>query len=264
MEGRNSETKMEAQAARNVLAGLLEQEERLKRAGDGRAIFATAYVITTKEILAAIEAGEFDDSILASNYVFEFAKAYHDAFDAFESGSGRAESWALAFETALRPTTSVPQKLLLGINAHINYDLALVLLKSGFDLQSTAHLACHQKIDDALSSAMTRVRRIIVRTYLPHEWLRSTILGPGLDRLADAAFRRARTRAWETASRFSEVSPMELDSLRIEHDRLAAARGRSILAAKDHPRACFRLLASPPEPSSVRQPPAAQPTATFS
>lgn len=56
-----------------------------------------------------------------------FAGYYFDALDRFERGAEPPPAWAYAFHVAVRRQGFLLQDVLLGMNAHVNNDLPLVV-----------------------------------------------------------------------------------------------------------------------------------------
>ena len=98
-----------------------------EKAGDRRAIFLSCYELMTRNMLAAIGAGDFEDWAWVYALLERFAEYYFAALDAYEREQTIPVVWKLAFNAAQRPMSHVLQDLILGVNAHINYDLAFAL-----------------------------------------------------------------------------------------------------------------------------------------
>ena len=93
---------------------------------DPRAAFLECYHMMTGNMLDALEACEFQDGAWVNRLLHRFADYYFTALDAYERQPAQAPAvWQLAHNRAFEPRTPVLQKLLLGVNAHINYDLVL-------------------------------------------------------------------------------------------------------------------------------------------
>jgi hypothetical protein len=83
----------------------------------------------TGNTLRALDEGQFHDPQWVSRLLHLFANYYFLALDAYEQNDARTPAvWRLAFDAAAQQQTQVLQDLLLGINAHINYDLVLTLV----------------------------------------------------------------------------------------------------------------------------------------
>jgi len=110
-----------------VSAAMGRRLDRLPRTSASRREFLQTYRRTTDAVGAAVRDGTFDDPEWVQRWDVAFAGLYLAALDADLSGSGGVpRPWRLAFDapTALPPLRHV----LLGINAHVNYDLPQALL----------------------------------------------------------------------------------------------------------------------------------------
>ena len=96
---------------------------------DARAIFLRCYAIMTENMQAALLAGEFKDGPWVHNLLEQFAIYYFAALESYERGSEQTPPvWRVAFDAAMQPGTHALQNLLLGVNAHINYDLVFAVV----------------------------------------------------------------------------------------------------------------------------------------
>lgn len=115
-----------------IQPGVLEQMDRhiqqWQAGTDGRAIFLACYRTMTHNMLQALERREFTNSDWTSSLLDRFAGYYFAALEAYESQAPRLPAvWRFAFDAAGSDNMAPIQKLLLGVNAHINYDLVLTL-----------------------------------------------------------------------------------------------------------------------------------------
>lgn len=112
-----------------VIARMTAQLDELRHAGDGRTAFQATYLRTTRAVADALRAGAFLDAGWVERWDAAFAGLYLDALDAARRGDPVPRPWAVAFEAATGER-SLPalQHVLLGMNAHINYDLPQALL----------------------------------------------------------------------------------------------------------------------------------------
>ncbi len=174
----------------------------LEAAGDPRRFFHATYLRTTRAVRDAIKAGQFSDPEWVERWDVAFAGLYLDALQADSAGAAVPGPWAIAFRTGRQQPDAPPLRhVLLGMNAHINYDLpqALLAVISGAEFTDPALLsqrrADHQRIDDVLS------RRVGAEdTELAAAGPRSaadTLLAP-LNQAASRRFlREARAKVWD-------------------------------------------------------------------
>ncbi len=104
------------------------QFEKWQQASDPRATFLYCYLMMTENMLAAIQAGEFHDRRWVYDLLEHFAGYYFSALQSYEQQDPQTPAiWRLTFDSVKQTDLMALQNLLLGINAHINYDLVLVL-----------------------------------------------------------------------------------------------------------------------------------------
>ncbi len=97
-------------------------------AGDRRTIFLACYALMTRNMLDGVEAGRFDDNAWVHTLVHQFAEYYFIALEGYERGAGwLPDVWRQAHDLTRTPHVPPLVHLLLGVNAHINCDLILVL-----------------------------------------------------------------------------------------------------------------------------------------
>src|SRR6266508_5483836 len=120
-----------------------------------RRIFLGTYLRTTVAVGNGIEAARFEDPDWVEAWDVAFAELYLDAHDADLAGERPSRPWRLAFDA---PAELPPLRhVLLGINAHVNYDLpqALLAVRSDADFADPWVLdrrrRDHERIDGVLS-----------------------------------------------------------------------------------------------------------------
>jgi uncharacterized membrane protein YgcG len=130
----------------------------LEAAGDPRRYFHATYLRTTRAVRDALTAGLFSDPDWVERWDVAFASWYLDALRADSAGEPVPGPWAVAFRTGReQPAAPALRHVLLGMNAHINYDLpqALLAVISGPEFADPVLLrqrrADHQRIDEILS-----------------------------------------------------------------------------------------------------------------
>jgi hypothetical protein len=180
---------------------LRELEGLLRERGDRRAVFLTIYTRMTGRIRARIEAGGFADPDWMRAYTVTFANYYRRAFLAFERGDLGAvpDPWRIAFGTAIRGEALVMQDAFLGINAHINYDLALTLRDVGIDPERERKLDDHRAVNEVLARLVDAQQRALAEIYAAGVADVDAALGRLDEELSLLGLREGREQAWRVA-----------------------------------------------------------------
>jgi hypothetical protein len=139
-----------------LLARMAELLGRLEDDGEPARFFLGTYLRTTRAVAAALDANGFEDVGWVARWDVDFAGLYLDALDAYREDPARvAEPWRLAL--GARPSLPPEAHVLLGMNAHINFDLpqSLVRVIPPEDFADPGVLALrrrdHERIDGILA-----------------------------------------------------------------------------------------------------------------
>ena len=207
----------------------------MRAAGDERQHFLATYMRTTLAVKHEIERGGFVDAVWTERWDIAFADLYLDALEDWNADRPVPGPWRVAFEAA-NATLRVPpiRHLLLGMNAHINYDLpqALIQVITDQEFDDPALVSRrsrdHEHIDAILSSRVAaedgelkKVEQPGDRTVLDH------VLTP-FNRAGSKRFlKEARGKVWRNANALSLArrrSLAELSERLRELEELSAAR----------------------------------------
>ena len=192
-----------------VIAQMSAQAAGLRRAGDARLAFHATYLRTTEAVAAALRAGMFADADWVDRWDVAFARLYTDALEAGLRGEPVPAPWAVAFGAAERQPGLAPVRhVLLGMNAHINYDLPQALLAVISDEEfanpavRAAREADHRRIDEVLAVRVREEDAELQRLGQVRTW-RDAVLQP-LNRMATQRFlRESRAKVWANALQLS-------------------------------------------------------------
>jgi hypothetical protein len=145
------------------IAEVLEQMRRLGAAmpaRDGVADFHRMYLHVTERVGAAVSARTFQDAAFMERLDCVFAGLYLDACQA--SDDSRSSAWQPLFALRAQPGTASLQYALAGMNAHINFDLGLALVRTcrqlGRTLDSPGVRADFLAINALLAAEVEAVR----------------------------------------------------------------------------------------------------------
>lgn len=130
-----------AQNIDEVVDGLAETVREATRAGDRVGYFAALYRQVTVEIRKAIHAGQFEDGPRMDHFDTLFGNRYFDAYDAWRRDRSGPRCWRETFGLLEDSDTVIVQHLILGVNAHINLDLAVAAARTspGADIHALQH-----------------------------------------------------------------------------------------------------------------------------
>jgi hypothetical protein len=201
-----------------------------------RRVFLATYLRTTTAVADAITAAAFEDPSWVSAWDVEFATLFLNAHDAEREArtDDVPRPWRLAFEAP--PDLPPLRHVLLGINAHINYDLPQALLRviSDEDFADPRLMQRrrrdHERIDHVLA---TRVAAEDTELSTTGKSLLDTVLTP-LNRLGSKRFlREARVKVWLNTAELQRArvqGAREYERRLGELEVLAAAKIADLLA----------------------------------
>jgi hypothetical protein len=192
-----------------VSPALLRMDELLavwQPAGDGRCAFLECYAVMTRSMRGAVTDGVFLDPPWVDELLEQFAVAYFDAVASYEQAATAPRPWMVAFEAAAEPGRPVLQHLLLGINAHINYDLVVVLVDllgptwatAGHD-ERAHRWHDYDEVNRVIARTVDQVQEAVVADRSPALGLVDALLGPIDEWLAGRFLNRWRDHVWADA-----------------------------------------------------------------
>jgi hypothetical protein len=212
------------------LLGALEDD------GDPARFFLGTYLRTTHAVAAALEAGTFEDVDWVARWDVDFAGLYLDALDAYRADPARpAAPWRLAL--GAKPVLPPEAHVLLGVNAHINFDLpqSLVQMIGPEDFADPGLVALrrrdHERIDGILARRVAEEDGALQlaggrRTPLDR------LLAPANRSASRLFLRESRRKVWANASalHLARLESPEAYAERVAQlEQASAARVRDLL-----------------------------------
>ena len=178
------------------------------RDGDRIGYFASLYRQVTVAIRDAIQANEFDDGERMNRFDAAFGNRYFDALDAWRRDQTGPDCWREAFRLVDDSNTIIVQHLLLGVNAHINLDLAIAaaVTSPGDAIQGLER--DFLLINDILVSVLAQIQDALAQVS-PFMWLLDEFGGRTDERILDFNIRTARREAWQNALLLAHQSDAE-------------------------------------------------------
>jgi hypothetical protein len=217
----------------DVHAGLTDLEQHFLRTRDRRGVFLTAYLTITEAVEAQIAIGGFHDPTWVATYLVAFGTLYRDALAA-DAASGHAKvpkAWRIAFDAARAGQGWVIQHLILGVNAHINHDLALALLVAGIDTDRPSRYADHTAVNAVLERATPTLKAQVSARWAPILTRLDVAAGTLDDDVTAFSIPKARDHAWAMAVALDAMRGLPGEPLlRAALDEQAAVVARLVLA----------------------------------
>jgi hypothetical protein len=200
-----------------VIARLDTIIDRAAEEHDRLGYFAVLYRTVTAAVKQGIAAGQFEDGPRMQRLDVTFANRYLAAHDAYKRGTKMSKSWALAFDAGSMRGVVIMQHLLLGMNAHINLDLAIAAAETCPGASIAGLQNDFNTINTVLANLETDVEREVCSL---SPWInRLDHIDPRAGRvIANFSIDRARACAWAAAQRLAALSGAERDAAIAEID----------------------------------------------
>jgi hypothetical protein len=146
---------------------MLARWEALDAACDPNAVFALTYIYMTYGVKMFNHMSYFDDGNAMANMTVHFAGRYMAAYDAYAARNFSEVSgpWMSAFNWAASGRSNATENLLLGMSAHINYDLAITTFEVGFN--TLEKKPDYDRINDLLGKVMYNISMDLGERYDP-------------------------------------------------------------------------------------------------
>jgi hypothetical protein len=217
------------------MEGLLEP---LEASGDPGRFFLATYLRTTRAVAEELGRGGFRDPEWVERWDVAFADLYLDAVTDAQAGRRPPGPWAVAFSAGDRDSLPPLRHVLLGMNAHINYDLAQSLLAvispaefEDPELLADRH-ADHEHIDQVLVARVGAEDTELEALSGPRS--RTDRLLQPLNRLATKRFlRESRAKVWANTRLLDaarRTGPDAYAARLAELEQLAATRVADLMA----------------------------------
>lgn len=199
----------------DVLTEVIQQLRSLaQQAPDASGFFPAMYAHVTTAVRARCRAGTFDNPVAMAAFATTFAGYYTGA-----SGDRprAARCWQASWDVAGDRNLLIVQHLLLGINAHVNYDLPQTVVTVADDTGDLRSIrADFDVINDVLAETFHGITRRLDRVA---RWT-NQIAALGGGRVFNFSLGAARNQAWAAAERMHPLDGSartayvrELDSL---------------------------------------------------
>jgi hypothetical protein len=221
-----------------LLGRMQELARQWESAGDRRSVFLKCYSMMTANMLKAIDRGHFDDSAWVQGLLEHFAGYYFNALQAYEiANPGIPLPWRIAFDAATEHQGRAIQDLLLGVNAHINYDLVMAvydrLRPEWSELDEAGRQrrrSDHCRVNDIIAQTIDAVQDSVLEPLEPELEIVDRLFGRLDEWATTTMIARWRDRVWNEAVRRLELEDdLRLEAQQREIETEACTRARVIL-----------------------------------
>lgn len=171
--------------------------------------FATLYRNVTIKIKEGITAGAFDDGPRMERLDVAFANRYLSALESFRQNEPLSSCWRIAFQTASNYWPLIIQHLLVGTNAHINFDLGIAAAGIAPGPELPALRDDFNRINNILGGMILKVRTDVEEL---SPWIKflDRLAPTAEDRIINFSLNKARTSAWLVATMVNSTPPEKL------------------------------------------------------
>jgi hypothetical protein len=190
--------------------------------------FAALYKRMTMAVAEGIAAGAFDDGPRMEQLDVVFAQRYLSAWQAYQQQGECTNSWKYAFDGCLNQSLTVLQQLVLGINTHINLDLAIAAatVAPGASIHALQH--DFNRINDVIASLIDDVQQFLEQVWFPMRWLKR-VAATQQTNVLNFSIGAARKAAWANAVLLANMRPQQ-QQLHIQAmDATVHSLGRKII-----------------------------------
>ena len=218
----------------DLIQKMQTQIEAWEATGDDRAIFLTCYTMMTRNMLRTIAANGFKDCAWVRLLTHRFAQYYFDALASYEC-AGMPPVWTFTFETACSKKAHVLQNLLLGVNAHICYDLIFAVADSinepWAEIPEERRTRCYRDychVNDVIGQTLDAVQDQVVEKHDRNMNLVDVAFGRLDEWMIHALIKRWREQVWGQSVAYMQAMPDAKSALKQSYTAQAEQRARSI------------------------------------
>ena len=186
---------MQANTIREVIENLDLIISRCEAKSSRQAYFALLYKGMTEAVRDGIAAGAFENGARMEQLDVLFANRYLDAVQHYELQLPITRSWQAAFDACADDSLIVLQHLVLGINTHINLDLAIAAALTAPGESIFALQRDFDKINDIIAALTDGMQSRLERIWWPMRLIRRVMRGRD-EAVIEFSITKARQAAW--------------------------------------------------------------------
>jgi hypothetical protein len=194
--------------------------------GAAHGLFAALYLKMTRGVKQGMDQGRFDDAERMDRFDTLFANRYLTALAQSHAGAPTTRAWRAAFEVSDHDDVITLQHLLLGVNAHINLDLAI----SAAETSPGEILALENDFEqingivgETLNDAQT-----VLGEFNRGLWWVDVVGGDADEWLGTFSISKMRAHAWDNAQELAGEDRVRWPGRIRSMDRTAGLLGRNL------------------------------------
>lgn len=171
--------------------------------------FATLYRNVTIKVKEGIAAGVFEDGPRMERLDVAFANRYLAALESFRQNQPIRNCWRVAFQTSPDYWPLIIQHLLIGTNAHVNFDLGIAAGGIAPGAQLPALREDFDRINNILGGMILKVRTDVEEL---SPWIKflDQLAPTAEDRIINFSLGKSRASAWLVATMVNSTPPEKL------------------------------------------------------
>ena len=228
------------QTIEQVLHHMTQRADAWEKTGDQRCTFLRCYNLMSSNMALAIHEGQFHDPSWISTLMLRFAEYYFEALGHYECQAEHTSAvWRHAHNATVQTKLHVLQNLLLGVNAHINYDLPLSLYDCLHEEWATLSAAQkqlrqddHEKVNQIIASTIDAVQDTVVEPQSPIMAVVDRVMGRMDEWLLSQLISSWRNEVWNVAIRLLDAEDStEREQIRQEQEQRVIDRAEGLIAA---------------------------------
>lgn len=225
--GRMDDATSSPQTIDDIIAEMDRVIERCIHEKSKLGYFAVLYRDVTLRVRDGIAAGRFEDGPRMERLDVIFANRYLDALHTYWGGGIPTQSWVVAFEAAHQWAPIILQHLLVGMNVHINLDLAIAAAQVA---PGDALPGLERDFEEITVLLNEMVQGMETRIEQVSPWFRLIDWAGGRtnEQVCGFGMQQARDMAWMAAERLASLKADDLDREIAWHDKIVATLGRLI------------------------------------
>jgi len=218
---------MQAQSIQEVIEFLDHIILQCEQQGSRQAYFAMLYREMTVAVRHGIQTGVFENPERMERLDVIFANRYLSAWQQYSLAQPTTRSWQAAYDACSDDALIVLQHLVLGVNTHINLDLAIAAATTAPGEEIFALQGDFEGINDVIASLTDDMQARLERIWWPMHFIRR-IMQRRDEAVIEFSISKARQAAWTNAMALAQLPDLGAAAYIEQMDNVVAAVASNI------------------------------------